>query len=430
MKKILIFIVCIVLVIYYIVPFFVGKSAEKEFSSMVKNLEEQLNTKIESKYNRSWFSSKANISFNIQNAVAKFNPAFSENFPDTFLKSEYKITHGFIPFTGNFKNRKPLAPVIAVLQGNSFISNSFFNKEIKVKSSAVIKIDGEVAGTLIFPKQRIFAKKLDELFIKIIQSEITFSVSKNLDKANFSINFPQIEISSEKNSLKAKEIKISSNFLKTKNKFPLGKTEIKINEIVLKDKKNTSDEFNFSNFSFLKSTDEKNDLVFGKIQINFDEFNVPQEKFGPAGFELTFNNLDSKSLIKIQTAVSEMQRGDSQMAPMMFLSKLTTLLPKFIKKSPEIELTKFKVVTPDGDFSGYLKAKINGKDFVDFTKIKDDIDKVYLEANFTVPEKFAKENSLTNNFVNFVKDGENYKANLLFKNGGLTVNGEGMELPF
>ena len=430
MKKIFGFIVCIVLVIYYIVPFFVGKSAEKEFSSMVKSLENQLDTKIESKYNRGWFSSKANISFNVQNAVAKLNPTLAEHFSDTFLKSDYKISHGFFPFTGNFKNRKPLVPVIAVLQGNSYISNNFFNKNIKVKPSAVINLNGELASTLIFPKQRVFAKKLDELFIKIIQSEINFSVSKNLDKADFSINFPQINISSKKSLLKAKNIKISSNFLKSKNNFPVGETEIKINEIVLKDMKNSSDEVNFSNFSFLKSANEKNDLVFGKIQITFDEFNIPQKKFGPADFELIFNNLDSKSLIEIQTAVNEMQLGKSQMASMIFISKLTTLLPEFIKKSPEIELTKFKVVTPEGDFSGYLKAKIDGKDFVDFTKIKDDIDKVYLEANLTVPGKFAKENSLTNKFVKFVKDGRNYKVDVLFENGVLIVNGKKMELPF
>ncbi len=397
---------------------------------MVKSLENQLDTKIESKYNRGWFSSKANISFNVQNAVAKLNPTLAEHFSDTFLKSDYKISHGFFPFTGNFKNRKPLVPVIAVLQGNSYISNNFFNKNIKVKPSAVINLNGELASTLIFPKQRVFAKKLDELFIKIIQSEINFSVSKNLDKADFSINFPQINISSKKSLLKAKNIKISSNFLKSKNNFPVGETEIKINEIVLKDMKNSSDEVNFSNFSFLKSANEKNDLVFGKIQITFDEFNIPQKKFGPADFELIFNNLDSKSLIEIQKAVGEMQLGNSQMASMMFLSKLTTLLPKLIKKSPEIELTKFKVVTPEGDFSGYLKAKIDGKDFVDFTKIKDDIDKVYLEANLTVPGKFAKENSLTNKFVKFVKDGRNYKVDVLFENGVLIVNGKKMELPF
>ncbi len=239
-----------------------------------------------------------------------------------------------------------------------------------------------------------------------------------------------MDISNKKSSLKAKNIKISSNFLKSKNKFPVGKTEIKINEIVLKDNENTSDEFNFSNFSLSKSADEKNDLVFGKIKIDFDTFNIPQEKFGPADFELTFKNLDSKTLMEIQTAVSEMQLGNSQMASMMFISKLTTLLPEFIKKSPEIELTKFKVVTPDGKFSGYLKANIDGKDFVDFTKIKNDIDKVYLEANFTVPGKFAEENSLTNNFVKFVKDGKNYKADVLLKNGIFKVNGKEMELPF
>ncbi len=429
-KKIFGFIVCVILVFYYIVPFFVGKSAEKEFGSMVKNLENQLDIKIESKYNRGWFSSTANLSFNIQKAVTKLNPTLTEKFPNTFLNSDYKINHGFFPFTGNFKNRKPFVPVIAVLQGNSFISNNFFNKEIKIESSVVINLDGELAGTLLFPKQRVFAKKLDELFIKIIQSEISFSVSKNLDKADFTINFPQIDISSKKSLLKAKNIKISSNFLKSKNNFPIGKTEIKINEIVLKDKKNTSDEFNFSNFSFFKNADEKNNLVFGKIKIDFDTFNIPQEKFGPADFELTFKNLNSKSLVKIQKAVSEMQHETSQMASMMFISKLTTLLPEFIKKSPEIELTKFKVVTPDGDFSGYLKAKIDGKNFVDFTKIKEDIDKVYLEANFAVPGKFAEENSLTNNFVKFVKEGENYKTDVLFEKGVLTVNGKEMKLPF
>jgi len=430
MKKFISFIVCIILVLYYVAPFFVGKSAEKEFNSMIKSLEGQLNTKIESKYNRGWFSSTANLSFNVQKAVTKLNPALGENFTDTFLNSDYKINHGFFPFTKNFKNRKPLVPVIAVLKGKVCFSNKFFDKVIQVDSSAVINLDGGLVGTLTFSKNRVFASELDELFVKIIQSQITFSVSKDLDSSTFALDFPKIKISNKDGLIEIENIKISSKILKTKNKLPVGKTKFEIEKIILKDKKNSKNEFDLSNFVLSSSTDEKKDLIFGKFKVAFDKFNMPQETFGPADLEFTYKNFDSKALVKMQNIVNELNINSSQMASVMVLSKLTTLLPELIKKSPEIELTKFKLPTCDGNFSGYFKIKIDGSDFNNFTKIKDDLNKLYIEANFKIPEKFAEGNFLTNNFIKFVKDGGNYKADVLFENGDLIINGKETRLPF
>jgi len=423
-KKIFIPIIVIFLVLYYIVPFFVGISAEKEFNSMVKELGRELNTKVKSEYNRGWFSSKAKISFDVQNIAATFNPNFAELFSDTYFKSKYKINHGLFPFTGNFKNRTPLVPVIAVLQGNSFLSNNLFNKDLKVKSSAVIKLDGGLGGTLVLPKQRFFARNIDELFVQLIPAEITFSVSRDFDKAEMSIDLPKADFSNKETSGKINEIKISSNFLKKKGKFPIGETKIKIGKIVLKERKNKTNEFNFTNFSFSKELNEKNNLVYGGVKISFDKFDIPQKKFGPAEFELTFKNLDSKILLELQTAANELKLDKSKGSSLMFLSKFTALLPEFINKSPEFELTKFKLKTQYGNFSGYLKAKIKGDNFNKFTKPKNDIDKLYIEANLTIPEDFVKENPLTNSFVEFVKEGKQYKTDILLKNGVFTVNGK------
>ncbi len=430
LKRIFIPIIIIIFVLYYIVPFFVGKSAEKEFNSMVKELGRELNTKIESEYNRGWFSSNAKILFDVQNVVATFNPNFTELFSGTYFKSDYKINHGLFPFSGNFENRTPLVPVIAVLQGESFISNNFFNNDLKVNSSAVIKLDGGLASTLVLPKQRVFARELDELFIRIFPTEINFSFSKNLDKANFSANLPQATISSKETSAEIDDIKFSSNFIKTKNSFPIGKTEIEIGKIVLMERENKSNDFNFTNFILSKELKEKNSLIYGNLIISFDKFDLPQVKMGPADFELTFNNLDSKSLLEIQTSANDMKANNSQMASMMFLSKLTTLLPELIKKSPEIEIKKFRLGTQHGDFSGYLKAKIEGDNFKKFTKLENDIDKIYIEANLTIPEDFVKENPLTNSFVEFVKEGKQYKTDVLLKDGIFTVNGKETKLPF
>ena len=389
---------------------------------MTKELSRELNTKIDSEYNRGWFSSHAKLSFDLQNTIAAYNPDIADLFSETHCLSDYKISHGFFPFTGNFKNRTPLVPVIAVLQGNSFISNNLFNKNLKVKSSVVLKLDGGLGSTLVLPKQRFFARELDELFVKITPAEISFSFSKNFDKAEMSIHLPKADFSNKEISGKINELKISSNFIKKKEGFPVGETILEIANVEFLEKKKGGNKFHFTNFKFNKKLNEKDKSVNGIVTVSFDKFEILQKKFGPADVKLTFKNLDSKFLLELQKASNELKSDSSNAAPLMFISKFAALLPDFVKKSPEVELNEFKIKTPDGEFSGFLKAKIRGDNFKKFTKLEDDIDRLYVTANLSDPEDFAKENSLTNTY--FVKEGKQYKTEILLKDGALTVNGK------
>ena len=145
---------------------------------------------------------------------------------------------------------------------------------------------------------------------------------------------------------------------------------------------------------------------------------------------------------EIASAISDFNKVKSdelniKMARFFLMTRILSVLPEIMVESPEINLSRFEINTPDGIFLATAKITADGDSagkMVDISKLLKTIDanlSVKIPAKYT-ERYFASNNSTKRNFLwesMLVKKGDSYEINLKYKNANLIINGELFSFP-
>lgn len=115
--------------------------------------------------------------------------------------------------------------------------------------------------------------------------------------------------------------------------------------------------------------------------------------YGPGELELALRGLDGEVLSQYQQdvlGVYEQESFDPESMGLYMMQVYMRLLSGMIKGSPEIELRKLQIATPEGDFSGNLRLKFHGNEDLEPGNIPALLQQLEGQAQVTADEKLVR----------------------------------------
>ncbi len=213
-------------------------------------------------------------------------------------------------------------------------------------------------------------------------------------------------------------------------------------------------EFSVANLRMKSAGKETGPDIDFSLILEMDHLLANGASWGPGGLELQLRKIDAASLVKLRSALQELQSKRSGISEDELLKTMgeqfTQLGPGLLKDSPELELKRMDLKTDKGDFSGTAKFGFEGLDPKDAGNIITLATSLYATAEVSIAETLfhgllvnalnvadsteAEVQATTDQKVNellqekiLVREGQTLKAAAAYKGGVLTLNG--VELP-
>ena len=117
MKKILTGSILLFAIVVLITPLFVGMAAEKEINKQINNLSQATDVTISNVYNRHWFTSNTETTFNLSKLLASYNvPSFDgiSSSAMIMVKTKSEILHGPLALKRFHPKQSMTVPVLGV----------------------------------------------------------------------------------------------------------------------------------------------------------------------------------------------------------------------------------------------------------------------------------------------------------------------------
>ncbi len=121
--------------------------------------------------------------------------------------------------------------------------------------------------------------------------------------------------------------------------------------------------------------------------------NVNDAGYGPAELEVAARGLDGEVLSRYQQDVLEVYGQDTfdpEVVGLQMMQVYLRLLTGLAEGAPEIEFSKLQLVTPEGDFSGNLRLKLNGEAGQELNNVPALLQKLEGQAQITADESLVR----------------------------------------
>ena len=358
MRAILIIVIILVLAVL-ISPFWFGTKAEDEYNNLIENLSKHENLEIVSRsYERGWLQSTAAIKYNLKNEE---NENISINQRDT-------IYHGPIPIGLLSKGKIKLTPVMAYIETNADIKtdskekySEFINSLPEASFNTTLSFGGSGTTEMSVPAKQEELEGGSKLNWSGLDGLINFS--PDLNRVSSVFNSPGLEIEDDNAIVSISGINLESNldYPASNYKNPLGNMLLRIEELSSQGKdEEGNNKVTLSNFEVTASTDQKGNLLDHTHSVGINSITVGGNTYGPGIYELKIRNIDKSAFEEIQVAISESQDSEGANTTDLISAKIMEILPKLVKSSPEIEITKLSVKTNEGEIAGHAIISASG----------------------------------------------------------------------
>ena len=434
MKKILAALIVLFVAMFLIAPFFIGTAAEKQIDKQIKNISRNSNVDVSNIYKKGWFTSTAETTFDLSQVLNQYtglNTNISIGLKKIIVKTRSEIIHGPFPLKRLYSKQPVLKPVLSVTKN---VTKIIFPPDVMDFTPTIITYisvlpNGNGIGAFTIPKteyKNIYEG--NEIKIGEVNGEMSFSS----DLQNHSLKFiaPKIFLKEKKKEIAINNFKFATENEKNKNaNFKLSFDNIDIENVKISEGK------------FNGTTKLKNGLISFSADLNIKKWKSKNEKAGPIEFSLTGKNIKKSAYDQIAKLLKEYKNNSSQdknnkIANVFLMTQIMALLPELLAESPEIVLEKCNITSSEGKSVISTAFKIDGSKINNANDIKQLIKAIIFDFSMTVPEKIAeKYKSDDENAKMFavqkmmIKDGDNYKLNVLYKNAKLMINGKPFSFP-
>jgi uncharacterized protein YdgA (DUF945 family) len=176
---------------------------------------------------------------------------------------------------------------------------------------------------------------------------------------------PGLNISAKEFDLKTSEVKSSFDVQEGVAGLSLGDASFDLASIQVTDhRKAASQAVDLHGLKISSSARASGDTIACAIGIQTARLKLDDTTYGPGVLEVEVRNIDANGLAKLQQVAREFQAQPSlrsaEELQAMLLSKYIEILPELLIRSPEFEITRLDISTPDGDLTGKIKVAFDG----------------------------------------------------------------------
>ena len=343
-------------------PYFFGMKAEHEYNNLIETVSKFENLEIVSKsYKRGWLKSSAETTFSINEGE---EPPFK-------IIEEDTIYHGPIPIGLLSKGKVNLKPVMAVIETKAEIMTDteeqyagLINSLPQLNFETSLALGGQ--GTTIVSAPGIDRKLEDGKTLNWSGLNGVINFTPDLTEVSSDINSSNIEIEDDTFRVHISGVEINSNLNYPASNYtnPLGDIDVKIEEFSSEGKdEGERNKVTLTNLQFTGFTNQNGNLFNHTHSLGFDTLIVGGNSYGPGIYELELRNINKVAFEEIQRELNENQSTrESATASEALWAQIMKALPQLLESSPEIEITKLRIQTGDGELLGHALISLNGDD--------------------------------------------------------------------
>ncbi len=449
-------------------PYWAGIHAEKNYDEIIH--EAAQNYGIDPKdavYHRGWFTSSSRIKFYIPGAKGK-NKSRAIS-----LVSE--IHHGPVVF-GVLDHPVFAASVVVTTLSLPHDLDAtlhyYFGDRPPLRMTTSVGFDGS-SKTHISSPVYMGPTQDGKLTInwKGADGDSTSTVTSQGENVTSHIKVPGFLVKGQGGELEIKSIELSghgrrvqSGIFESHTTASLAKFNLNISG-----PKGGDTQLSLSGLSMSDDLVPKAHMLSLKVGTQLDGLVLVGQNFGPAHYDMELRNISEKGAVEYIKMIRDMRnmqlnRGRRNEIMARLGSQGMALADEILKRSPQFEISRASLVTPQGEIAGRLLVTFDGDDEINMKNPVILINRVHAEANVEVPEMLFKtvlagiarrqlttslkakgqempdETTLTttamsvmeqeiqsmedNGFI--VNQGGHYTTTLLYDKGLLTVNGRPM----
>ncbi len=442
MKKLFLTIIVVLVAAFLLCPLFVGKAAEKQFNALLAQACEESGIAFSNVYHRRWFNSTAETSVDLREALAKVVPHDAGDqldIPPIIVNTKTEISHGPFPAKRFYPGQPRVKPVLAVMKNVTTINFPPDVLDITPSFTTYTTLYPSGAGEGVFtiPETHYSLAESEQINIDIQEVTGCSTFSSDLSMKTFSVDAPGARLSTAEMDLSIEDVHLDARSRKGESNIPLGTSNFRVGRIFLKEKTKDAGSFGLTECSVATSSDEKDGAVSSTLDVSFKEADIDGEKYGPATVTLSVVNIDAAAMMELQKAARDFRKAQSdkagsQLGLILLMAKINALLPEFVKRSPEFEISKCSLDSPFGTFSASAKAVVDGAAATSFSDIGKMLNAVDAKVDVTIPTPFADKYVLSTNAPLaetplqgiMVKEGDAYEIHAVYKEGKLLINGK------
>jgi uncharacterized protein YdgA (DUF945 family) len=375
MKKGIIIIVALLVVVVGLWgggTYWFGLKTEQQYQMLLQKASQSRHLKfVNESYQRGFLSSKARSIVVIQPT-----PGITPGDQPIKLTLDHDITHGPFPIIKSAQGDSQFKPLMAVFDTKIVLppeTQAQFKEVLaqvpeigSIRDQTTLYLDGNGEEKFVVPPlKRTFG---DEDKVTVDWKGLTLQVNFTSDLKGFkgTLNVPGVELVAKDINLKVKEMKSAFNMQEGVSGLSLGDASLSLADLEFAENQEAkTTTFHLRGFSVNTSNKAAGENINSLLAVRTDQMKLEDVQYGPGVFELEFRNLDAASLAKLQKMLRDVdaqpqQQQSEEATEALSLAKYGEILAGLLRKSPEIEITKFDVKTTEGDFTAKAKVSFDG----------------------------------------------------------------------
>jgi uncharacterized protein YdgA (DUF945 family) len=336
----------------------------------------------------------------------------------------HDIRHGPLPLGESPYGKTQLKPVLAIIETRIELSpetqvklKKIFNElpEIaSMKNYTTLSLGGDGEMRLVIPAFHQTVGKDEKVAVNWKGLTANMAFTADLKKFTGSLSAPGLDAVGDDGHLGINDLASTFDIHEGIKGLFLGDVSFDLAHLEFAEKKNGEGKrFSMDGLKMRTSSQAVTDTINYSMTVRIDRAMTHDTQYGPGGCELELRKLDAASLAKLQQVFQELQaqfphRSVEEINQMM-LAKYTEILPELVKKSPEIEITRLSLKTPDGDFLGKAKIVLDGTNAAAINNPLFLLSAVTAHAEFTVTDRLfqrIQETSHRKEIIAAVKQGK------------------------
>lgn len=327
-------------------PYWFGMEAEKNYSAILDQLSRHSGMSLSSRnYQRGWLGSTAETVIRL---------------PETKweIVAHHHITHGPLPInrvkSGNWQ------PVQAHITSQLHFTAQDKSVAIPpVSTDITFRLNG--AGTLHaeMPPLRKIGDQNQVIDWRGMKVNMTFD--REWKKIRLDAHMPALTLTTAgKDEFSLSKISLNSDMHEGTAGYFFGDGALTVGHMVFS---GAAGRLNLQELEVSSSTKPAGENVNMIVRYQFVEARTGEESYGPGQLVMELRHLDAAALVKFKKEVDGLYRRKlpPTQAAMMIAGKGLELIGTLAKKAPELEITRLRLKTREGEISGKAKFVLDGR---------------------------------------------------------------------
>jgi uncharacterized protein YdgA (DUF945 family) len=328
------------------VPYWFGMQAEKTYHQITRQLENKgYISVVSSRYERGVLASTAETTFTI--------PGHSEP-----IRAVHEISHGPLPLDRLFSGEFDFEPVQAVIE--SHLSGGGEAAALDaVSASTRIKLNGGGISRISDGGLRAQAEDGSELTLEGIKGTLRFR--PNLTRATGSLGARSLRVTKQDGDMTLNGVDSTFDVYSGLLGLSLGDATVKVDALTANSVEG-SPPLSLRGLKFRSSAQDRGGAIDTTLAMEVREFRTEDAKGGPGEFAIQLRNLDAGALQAFEERSRQVQAKGAtpEQQGAMMMGGLMDLLAGLGRRDPELEITRLRLVMPEGELTGAGHVRLDG----------------------------------------------------------------------